>query len=371
MASTQSTDTISSENKSSDTVPQVLNSCSGMSGHSNLTDEKLIKVEFKKRAFDREFRAFVKQAQETINARYGMSIEFGDVRAELVCLNRYLSIYNNMDPQEHYRYFETLYNRKRSEILNCLKDDRWIRTGNLVIQFGEGIRSSPEIEEKRKQVRIMISDIFLIACDLQTQAERALDGIDEKFAQAAGGKDLIRPSILLLHLIRIFYQLNDCADKAPLGEIVTHLETDLFVTKITVGEEHWNASVQTTATTESPSSTGGFSGLFTMATSMMEKMGYKPPPGMKPPSETEISTVISTVFNNETTQNAIQGMFSSLQGCTDFGSAVQEVVKNVTDPKTMEAIQGSVMQTAQLAALDNSQPSSSTNPPIISSPTNS
>jgi len=319
-------------------------------------DEKLIKLEFKKKAFDREFRSLMKQSIETIQARYGMSIEFGEVRPELVCLNRYLSIYNNMDPQEHYRYFETLYNRKRNEILNCLKDDRWIRTGNINIQFGEGIRATREIEEKRKQVRIMLSDIFLIACDLQQLAEKALDGIDATFANAAGGKDLIRPNILLLHLIRIFYYLNDSADKDQLGVIVTQLENDLGVTKKTINEDPWKKATQATVT--SPAATGGLSGLFTMATSMMERMGYKPPPGMKAPSEAEISTVIVTVFNNETTQNAIQGMFESLQGCQDFGSAVQEVVKNVTDPKTMEAIQGSVMQTAQMAALTNEQQNS-------------
>lgn len=321
---------------------------------ATIPDEKILKAEFKKSAFDREFKLFVKQAQETITARYGMSIEFGDIRSELVCLNRYVNIYNSMDPSEHYRYFETLYNRKRSEILNCLKDDRWIRTGNINIQFGEGIRSTKEIEEKRRQVRIMISDIFLIACDLQNQAEKALDGIDENFAQAAGGKDLIRPNILLLHLMRIFYHLNDGTDKDQLGLIVTQLEDDLGVGKKTVGTEPWKVASQAAAAS-APTATGGLSGLFSMATNMMEKMGYKPPAGMVPPSENEISNVISTVFNNETTQSAIQGMFSSLQGCQDFGSAVQEVVKNVTDPKTMEAIQGSVMQTAQLAAV-NGQP---------------
>ena len=46
-------------------------------------------------------------------------------------------------------------------------------------------------------------------------------------------------------------------------------------------------------------------------------------------------------------------MFSSLQGCQDFGSAVKTVVQNVTDPSTMNAIQDSVMQTAQSAAFAN------------------
>jgi hypothetical protein len=317
-----------------------------------IVDDRASRTEFKKEAFDREFLALVKQSQETITARYGMSIEFGDVRPESVCLQRYISIYNAMkSPEEHFRYFETLFNRKRIDILNCLKDDRWIRTGNIIIQFGEGIKSTKEREEQRKVVRIMLSDIFLIACDLQKRAEQSLDGIDEKFAQGAGGKDLIRPNILLLHLMRIFYHLCESSDKEQLGIIVTQLEDDLGVTKKTVTDETLKAATQTLQT--NPASIGGLSGLFTMATGMMEKMGYKPPPGMKPPSETEITNVIGTVFNNETTQNAIQGMFSSLQGCQDFGSAVQEVVKNVTDPKTMEAIQGSVMQTAKIASINN------------------
>ena len=316
-------------------------------------DEKAVKNAFKKKAFDKELRSLIKQSQETINARYGTAIEFGDVRTELVCLNRYLNIYNSTEPHEHFQYFETLYGRKRKDILNCLKDDRWIRTGNIVLQFGEGIRSTREIEEKRKQVRIMLSDIFLIACELQVQAEKALDGIDEKFAQAAGGKDLIRPNILLLHLIRIFYYLNDGTDKVQLGEIVTQLENDLGIENKTAAEPSTVDSSKASGT----AGAGGLSGLFTMATSMMERMGYKPPAGMKAPSEAEINTVINSVFNNETTQNAIQGMFSSLQGCTDFGSAIQTVVNNVSDPKTMAAVQNSVMQTAQTLGMDATLPS--------------
>jgi hypothetical protein len=312
---------------------------------SQVPDEKIAKAEFKRTAFDREFRLLTKQAQETIQARYGMTMELGESRPELICLNRYINIYNSMTPEEHYCYFETLYNRNRSAILNCLKDDRWIRTGRLNIQFGEGFRG---MEQKCKQIRIMLSDIFLIACDLQSSAEKALDGIDEKFAQAAGGKDLIRPTILLLHLMRIFYHLNDGDDKVQLGSIVTQLENDLGVTKKTVGSEPWKAIAASSA--PSPSlAAGGLTSIFTMATDMMERMGYKPPPEMKPPTESEISNVISSVFNSDVTQSAIQNMFTGLQDCQDFGSAIQHVVKNVTDPTTMEAIQGSVMQTAQFA----------------------
>lgn len=253
-----------------------------------------------------------------------------------------------MGPDEHYVYFENIYNRRRREILNSHQDDRWLRKDRIVIQFGDGIKG---MEEKTKQIRIMLSDIFLIACELQASAEKSLDGIDEQFSQGAGGKDLIRPNILLLHLMRIFYHLNDSQDKKQLGIIVTQLEKDLGVANKTVGSEPWNSkqSQNTQESNKQNNNGGGLSGLFNLATNMMEKMGYTPPNGMKAPTEDEISSVINTVFNNETTQNAIQGMFKSLQGCQDFGSAIQTVVQNVADPKIMEEIQGSVVQTAQMA----------------------
>lgn len=286
---------------------------------------EITKNEYKKSSFDREFRSFVKQALETINARYGTSIEIGQIRSEQVCLNRYFNIYNAMKPEEHFEYFETLYNQNRQAILNMRTDDRWIKKGKLVIQFGQGLKDLPE---RCKQIRIMLSDIYLIACDLQTQSEKLLDGLDEKLASDVGGKNLIRPNILMLHLFRIFYILNDSLDKEILGKIVTEMENELGVQKKTVGQEPWTNPVNQLSTLGNgvPGTNTGISSIFTMATNMMTKLGYTPPEGITPPSEAEISNVISNVFNNETTQNTIQGMFSSLQGCQDFGSAVQTIV---------------------------------------------
>ncbi|MEM2986606.1 MAG: hypothetical protein QXV60_00695 [Nitrososphaerota archaeon] len=298
------------------------------------SNQDSIRIEYKRSCFDKEFKALVKQAQEIITTRYQMSIELGEVKPELLCLNKYMSIYNNTKPEEHYCYFEDLYNSKRNEILNTLKDDSWIRYGKITIQFGKF--GNKNFREKCKQVRIMLSEIFLIACELQKKAEKLLEGIDEKLIEPTISKDLIRPNIILLHLMRIFYHLNNTEDKEKLGSIVTELENELGITKKTVGSEPWKSGDNQMLTNS------GLSSLFSMATAMMEKMGYKPPPGMKPPTESEISSVINSVFNNEATQQAIQSMFSSLQNCQDFTSAIKEVVKNVTDPKTMETLQTSV-----------------------------
>jgi hypothetical protein len=308
-------------------------------------DEKKVKIEFRREAFDKEFRLLIKQAQETVQARYGLSLELGEVRTELICLNRYLSLYNNMTPPEHFQYFENIYNRHRTQILNTLASDIWLRNGRIAIQFGDGVR---EVMERSKLIRIPLSEVFLIACELQATAEKAMDGIDEKFISGAADKDLIRPNILLLHLMRIFYHLNDGADKEPLGVIVTHIENELGVQKKTVGSEPWK--VQAVPPINPQSAQGGLSSLFDMATGMMSKMGFQPPPGIKRPTEQEMGNVISSVFQSETTQNAMQGIFTSLQGCNDFGTAIRTVVQNVTDPTTMSAIQESVTQTAQFAA---------------------
>ncbi len=305
---------------------------------SSIDDEKRLKIEFKREKFNKEFRSLIEQSREIINTKFGRSIEFGKITPELICLDRYLAIYNNTTPQEHYTYFETLFNRKRNEILNFPDDDQWIRSGKIIIQFGEGIKSTKEIEQKRKQVRIEISAIFLMACDLQLIAEKALDGIDEKFADQAGGKDLIRPNIILLHLMRIFYYLNDTSDKSSILIIVNKMEELIGATK--TGEK---ISPQIESNANQTSS--GLSGIFTMATSMMEKFGIKPPPGMKPPTDADISNVMENVFTNANTQNAISTMFTQLNKCENIGEVVQEVVKNVTEQKTMNAIHESIIET--------------------------
>lgn len=323
-----------------------------------------MKAAFKSESFNRELRLLIQQSDETVRERYHVSIKLGEVRAELVCLNKFLNMYSKMKPEEFYQYFENIFNRKRSEILNTLKDDRWLRTGRVAVQIGEGSRK--ELAETLKQHRIMLSDIFLIACELQEKAEETLSGLDEEFTQGAGGKNLIRPNILLLHTMRIFYHLADGPDKKALGTIVTQLETDLSLKTRTVGNEPW---LKHAPSTPAGGTGTAFSGIFNMATNLMEKMGYTPPAGMKPPSETEITDVIGKVFNNATTQNAIQNMFTSLQGCQDFGSAMQTVVNNVTDPATMEAIKSSVTETAQAALPKGQRPQSPPAPTEPSAPT--
>lgn len=305
---------------------------------SDKIKEEFALAEFKRTSFDREVKALFRQCKETILARYKVSIDLGEEKPELIYLERYSKIYNGMQPEEHYSYFELLYNRNRLAILNCLKDDRWIRTGRLFIQFGEGIK---KIEARSKDIKIPVSDIFLIACDLQSIAEKSLEGIGDEFLKQSGGKDLIRPQIILLHLTRIFYYLNDGNDKKMLGEIVNQLENDLGITKRTLSE-------QLPVKKETPSESGtssGISGLFNLAKDMMEKMGVKPPENMKAPSDSDVTGVIKNVFENPATKNLLTGIINSVQsvnGAQDINTAMQGIIQNVSNPETLKSLSETV-----------------------------
>src|SRR5690606_18981605 len=137
-------------------------------------------------AFDKEMKSLIKQLEETIKSKYGNN---ASNRSEFECLNRYSSIYKNTKAEEHIEYFQKLYEKRRVDILNTLKDDKWLRTGNIIIQFGEGTEVPKDIENRRKKIKLLISDIYKMAVDLQTAAEKTMDGIDNRLADESIGKD--------------------------------------------------------------------------------------------------------------------------------------------------------------------------------------
>ena len=242
-----------------------------------------------------------------------------------------------MSREEHFQYLKMSTNRNGWLSFNSLEDDGWLKNQNISIQFGDGIKGTVE---KCRMIRIMLSDIYKMAADLKAKAEKSLDGIDEKFVKEIAGRDLIRTDILLLHLMRIFYYLNDGTDKQQLGEIVTHIENDLGVTsKIQVVEESKGTPIK------------GLSSIFNLAIDLMKKMGVEPPTGVKQPTEEELGSVLSNVFGDKSTQSAIQTLFSGLQnnGGGDLSDIVKGVVKNVSDPSTMATINETIQKTAKEA----------------------
>lgn len=301
--------------------------------------EDKARLQFKRSSFDTQFRKLVSQLLEIIKERHGDDV----IRGETVLLNKYMTIYEKTTPEEHYQYFENLFNRNRQKILDSLNDDKWLRKGKQVIQFGEGLTMS----ESLRKIRIPLSDIYNMACELRKNAENILDGLESTGENIS--TDVIRPSIIQLHLMRIFYHLIDTEDKREIGQILTSLENELQCKVHTVGHEPWRIAPQRTQSSSSSSSSGGLSKLFPLAISMMEKFGVKAPEGMIPPFEDDISNVITTVFESQGAQSMVQGLIGSLNGCTDLGTAIKTVVNTVGDQNSIGIIEESIKNTRNIA----------------------
>src|SRR5687767_12704304 len=98
----------------------------------------------KEEFFDREIKALFTQSLEILNLRYNVSVTVGKPKKDIAYLNRYKSIYTATIPSEHYIYFENLLEDKRKYILNTLENDDWLRNGNVIIQFGDGVKGLSE-----------------------------------------------------------------------------------------------------------------------------------------------------------------------------------------------------------------------------------
>lgn len=297
-------------------------------------DEKN-KQDYMKRMFDMEIRQLFNELEDTITTKY----KNNNNRQEYNFLMKYKTIYNNMEPEDHYIYFDKLYDRYKTDILNSVKDDRWLINGRVSIQYLDGVSLPAEKEEKVKQVRIMLSEIYKMAVDIQRETDKMLESLGNEFLDEKGKKDLIRPQLILLRLARIFYHLqsDDGEEKGRVGLVVTDLEMELGIKERTVGSEPWKNVVAVS---------GPIKGLFDMATGFMNKLGIAPP-NAKIPSEQDFSNIVNNIFNNEITQKLLQGTVSSLKDTDDFGSAFQNIIKNISEPDTLNSLQETIKQTTQ------------------------
>lgn len=306
--------------------------------------------------FDKEVHRLLNQSIETIKVRFGDMLAIGGDQPDLALVEKYTTVYNRMMPDEHIQHYELLFNAHRRLFLSVLDDDSFLKRGKLyvsVIQLNHG--SDVRLKKLERDARIPISNIYKIACDVKDAHIAAFKKYHADDSDVVDpSRDGLRPQIILLHLFRIFYHIITTEDRTAIGKIVTTLEETLGLPNRTVIQP----AITTTAASNIATN-GGLSSLFSMATGLMEKMGMNPP-DIKPPSESEITNIISQVFNSEHTQSAIQGMFSSLQNCDNFETAVSTVIQKVTDKDTMEAIQATVVNATSQISHDPNTASSTT-----------
>lgn len=301
--------------------------------------------------FDKSFRDYIKKCKDTIKDNFGDDMDKAYRDPNMETIKNYFRLYKKMNVSEHYQYFEKIYSVNRSQILSG-ENDEWIRKGDIIIQLGGlTLTGNKATDEKRKRNRIYVSNIYNLSCNLRDQTKELYNGIDIEYIEEKGKLDMKGPDLLLLSIMKIFFYLNSNDDKVLLVKIINKLEDKLGITiktELNINISTTNNNINATDNTGS-----SFSGLFSIARTIMESSGIKPPPDMKTPTDGDVSKAINAVFQNEGTQNVIQKMVSSLQGCTDIGTAIQSVVKDIANPTTISALQTSIQQTAQEAVGNN------------------
>lgn len=307
----------------------------------------LARSEIKKQKFNEEFLNLTDQLKEAISIRCKFALEIGTSINELTSLDKYLHVYQRTSPHEHYRYFESIYIKNRSKILGNLEDDTWLRKGLVIVQYGDGVKTNNSaIEEKRRSIRILLSDIYVMACELQDQANAMIIEMDSHYAKEIGGRDLTRPEMILLYLMRIFYYLSEGNDKKTLGEFVTILENRLEIPIKTVPV----AATPVTPQIPNFDITGFGKAIFGIAGNVMAKA--KSTIDDDAPLEDQLSSVLKGFVDGDGGENIITNVMNGLKGVSGFegiadtlaqsfnNDATKDVLKNTIDSALPQIIQG-------------------------------
>lgn len=298
--------------------------------------------------FDRELRALLSQSGEILDTRYGIRNNV-KVRKETSCMERFESIYNKLPASEFYVYFEKLFKRRRNLILKSLDNDSWLKNGNIVIQFGEDVK---ELQGKCDNIKILLSNIYNCALELKESSINTFSDFSEELA--GQDKNIIRPSIVLLHLMRIFYILTENEDdKLALSIIVNTLEEDLNVKNKTVKPNFPNLSNLTNplsslaANTDMLSDT--LSTVFNVVTNVAKQVGIEGMDDLQAPTGQQLKEGLDSTINNEKVQTGISNLMIAINNKEDMVTSFTSFLKDMMTPEMIATAQNALLRTAEIA----------------------
>lgn len=226
----------------------------------------------------------------------------------LVSLNKYNRVLEQTRPEEHKAYFLKVYKRYRIPIL-ANKNDRWLKRNQVKVVYGDS------------KIRIMLSAIYNIACNLADEEEKRLEGLtDDAYEDCV---NLIRKDIILLHLYRVFKEFAPETDQDKLTDNIAYYE-DL------VGLEVSKPVKSGTSTPANPM--GAIGDLLNNLVSGLNKTAQDN--NVSPDEIPDIGKVVNDALNND----AIKGAFQSLMGKLSDGSLgsgggnpLEEIMKGVSE----------------------------------------
>jgi hypothetical protein len=285
--------------------------------------------------FDKSMRALIEHLLVVMETKEKLELFVGVTNPVVKYLRKYRSIYEKTsnDPLEHVNYIKPWYNKLRRKILQG--GDQWLLDETVYIQYGAGTSG----ENKAKEYRIMLSTIYNAAVTMRDKKEKQLEGCpDEDWEKAY---ELNYPDIILLHIYRILTIVADNEeDRKKLQEHVRTLEEELQIEQ-----------------GEAPKS-GGLDGIVGAATQMISRLGIKPPPGQRMPTDKEVTGLFESVFKNGKTQEAITQLVSGVQNSKDVPELMENLLKGFKENNLTETITEALSQTALSAEMSAQQSTS-------------
>ena len=277
--------------------------------------------------FDQEMKSLFEQSIEILNNRY--TINLGEPKPVLKYLKRYNQFYKATLPSEHFIYFKSIFDNHQKVIIKSLEDDSWLKKGNIVIQFGAHL---PQLKGKCLDIKIKLSKIYNCAIELQESAYNVIADMNQEMLEPS--KDIIRPSIFMLHLLRIFYCVCNKENQDLLLPSISSLESDLGVK---------NRLSQPASTLPFANIMNMFSGLtddpegsvlapaFEGITSMLKQGNHDIPDNIKAPSNKVLLGYINDIVNMEGVKETYSKVSSAVNNKDDLMTTIGNLAKNV-DP---------------------------------------
>lgn len=283
------------------------------------------RARFKSTNFKTQGEQCFKFCRTVLDLEYKDRIEMEGKPSEYLAFEKFTSYFfailaDPSKPPSHesfYQYFERFYADNRVSIVS--DTSAW---WGQKLQFGAG--RGEAFLARCADIYLSLPFIHQAAIAVSNRARDVLASCPDPSAPILQPvrDQVIFPGLIKLYFVRMFYLLlpETSIDLTKISETITKLEERMKMAERFAGSEPWKAV--------NPLTSGDpMARLFGMAQKVMEPLGLKAPPGMKPPSSEQMIGMAETLLNNPATAK-ILGQFTGIAKQAAAGGSVSEVIQS-------------------------------------------
>ena len=300
----------------------------------------------KEQYFRSELNAFLDLALKVGQISHKTDIDYGVKKVEEILELAGPGYYKQILAHEKsnikfmYVLLEKAFSSRRKSILKGLDDLSW------TIQRGYSIQYGDVNDPKFKMIQIPIDTIFTLAKENLNSLEERVAGIKPEALSEDVIYELKHHILLLLHLMRMFFITSIGGDRITLAIMIRTLEDEL---NMVIGERCIPVSADLGNSPVGTGLAGGIGQAFGTISGLMRSIGINPSEGIRPPSESQLSSIIQGVFNNPTLQATVTSSMAGLQGSNNTTDVVAGIMGNIINGNVLQDITQATTSTVEQA----------------------